>query len=387
MQVPNSHAFRTASINYRWTDRESGKYTNHRSYINRAIHTQALHKNKHTNPQDQEHTMSDTPLGDSTLIKEEKGSLETNTPPPPQTNAIKENIKSLVAGGVGGVCAVITGHPFDLIKVRCQNGMASSTSDAIKSIINDARALKIKNGAGNIATNSIRGFYKGVIPPLLGVTPIFAVSFWGYDLGKKIVARNNEDMGAAPLSMGQMATAGFISAIPTTLVTAPTERIKVVLQTSAEGSFISSAKQIVKTGGIASLFKGSLATLARDGPGSALYFASYEISKKMLNKYNNNDNDNNGDEVNIVNVCTAGGIAGMSMWLVVFPIDTIKTKLQASSKGESMVAATRDIYLKRGGIKGFFPGLGPALLRSFPANAATFLGVEMTHSLFKKYNI
>lgn len=201
------------------------------------------------------------------------------------------------------------------------------------------------------------------------------------------MARNNEDMGAAPLSMGQMATAGFISAIPTTLVTAPTERIKVVLQTSAEGSFISSAKQIVKTGGIASLFKGSLATLARDGPGSALYFASYEISKKMLNKYNNNDNDNNGDEVNIVNVCTAGGIAGMSMWLVVFPIDTIKTKLQASSKGESMVAATRDIYLKRGGIKGFFPGLGPALLRSFPANAATFLGVEMTHSLFKKYNI
>lgn len=93
------------------------------------------------------------------------------------------------------------------------------------------------------------------------------------------------------------------------------------------------------------------------------------------------------EPVNILNVCLAGGIAGMSMWLAVFPIDTIKTKLQASSTRQNMLSATKEIYLQRGGIKGFFPGLGPALLRSFPANAATFLGVEMTHSLFKKYGI
>ncbi|CAL9730160.1 mitochondrial carnitine carrier [Monosporozyma unispora] len=322
--------------------------------------------------------MSDTSLSEATLMKEENNSLSSPTSPPPSQSAIRENIKSLVAGGVGGVCAVLTGHPFDLIKVRCQNGMASSTTDAIKSILKDARAQP----TGSMALNSLKGFYKGVIPPLLGVTPIFAVSFWGYDMGKKIVAFNQDEN--SPLSMGQMATAGFISAIPTTAVTAPTERIKVVLQTSSEGSFISSAKQIVKTGGVSSLFKGSLATLARDGPGSALYFASYEISKKYLNEINPSATPN---KMNIGNVCMAGGIAGMSMWLVVFPVDTIKTKLQASSGSQSMIAATREIYLTRGGIKGFFPGLGPALLRSFPANAATFLGVELTHSLFKKYNI
>ena len=229
-----------------------------------------------------------------------------------------------------------------------------------------------------------------MIPPLLGVTPIFAVSFWGYDLGKKLVSTSNDSSsgipGSASLSITQMATAGFISAIPTTLVTAPTERVKVVLQTSKGGSFVSAAKSIVRDGGIASLFKGSLATLARDGPGSALYFASYEVTKNYLNK----ETGVTDGEVNIGNVCLAGGIAGMSMWLVVFPIDTIKTTLQAASgpgKAQSMVGVTREIYLKRGGIKGFFPGLGPALLRSFPANAATFLGVEMTHSLFKKYNV
>lgn len=324
---------------------------------------------------------SDTSLSEYTLIEEESNTLESKSSasaPPPQQSVVRENIKSLVAGGVGGVCAVFTGHPFDLIKVRCQNGMANGTVDAVKSILRDARAQP----SGPFLLNSLKGFYKGVIPPLLGVTPIFAVSFWGYDMGKSIVSWNSQ--GDQPLSMKQMAAAGFISAIPTTLVTAPTERIKVVLQTSSEGSFISSAKQIVKTGGVSSLFKGSLATLARDGPGSALYFASYEVAKKYLNTWNPSTTP---DQVSISNVCMAGGIAGMSMWLAVFPIDTIKTKLQATSGSQSMIGATKEIYLTRGGIKGFFPGLGPALLRSFPANAATFLGVELTHFLFKKYNI
>lgn len=316
--------------------------------------------------------MSDTPA--ETNILEHK------------TDAFRENLKALVAGGVGGVCAVLTGHPFDLIKVRCQSNQAKSTMDAVSIILKEARSLSTVNGSLTTSLffkNSVKGFYKGVIPPLIGVTPIFAVSFWGYDIGKRLVTWTQAS--DAPLTTAQMATAGFISAIPTTLVTAPTERIKVVLQTNSEfkGSFIKAAKHIVSTGGVKSLFNGSLATLARDGPGSALYFASYELSKAFLNK---SVAKKDKDEVNLANVCLAGGIAGMSMWLVVFPIDTIKTRLQVATTPISMVQATKDIYIQRGGIKGFFPGLGPALLRSFPANAATFLGVELTHAFFKKYN-
>lgn len=318
---------------------------------------------------------SDTILEEGTFMKEETLSLESQGS---AASDIRDNLKSLAAGGVGGVCAVLTGHPFDLIKVRCQNGQAKGAGDAVATILKEARAAT----SGTVLANSVRGFYKGVIPPLLGVTPIFAVSFWGYDVGKKIVSRG--EVAGTPLTTSQMATAGFISAIPTTLVMAPTERIKVVLQTSSGQSFIGAAKRLVQQGGVQSLFKGSLATLARDGPGSALYFASYEVSKKMLNR-----GAPAGDQVNITNVCISGGIAGVSMWLVVFPIDTIKTKLQASASQhkQTMLEATREIYRTRGGIKGFFPGLGPALLRSFPANAATFLGVELTHSLFKKFNV
>ncbi|SCU88180.1 LADA_0E08658g1_1 [Lachancea dasiensis] len=319
----------------------------------------------------------------SATVEQDAADFETKLAGNSSSHALRENLRALAAGGVGGVCAVLTGHPFDLLKVRCQSNQASGTLDAIRRVLMEARGQ-----SGALPLNQIRGFYRGVIPPLLGVTPIFAVSFWGYDMGKKLVTWGSlpisEIAGSSskerPLSTNQLALAGFISAIPTTLITAPTERVKVVLQTSERSSFASAAQKLMREGGIQSLFKGSLATLARDGPGSALYFASYEVSKRYLSR------NRESDALSIFSVCVAGGIAGMAMWIGVFPIDTIKTRLQSSSSAASMSDATREIY-QRAGIKGFFPGIGPALMRSFPANAATFLGVELTHHFFKQYNI
>ena len=39
-------------------------------------------------------------------------------------------IKSFISGGVGGACAVLVGHPFDLVKVRMQTagGGGANTS-------------------------------------------------------------------------------------------------------------------------------------------------------------------------------------------------------------------------------------------------------------------
>lgn len=70
-------------------------------------------------------------------------------------------LRSFAAGGFGGICAVVVGHPFDLVKVRLQTadkGVYSSALDVVrKSIAKDG--LK-------------RGLYAGVSAPLVGVTPM-----------------------------------------------------------------------------------------------------------------------------------------------------------------------------------------------------------------------
>jgi len=64
------------------------------------------------------------------------------------------------------MCLRMLGHPFDLTKTRLQTaspGTYSGGLDVVK------KAL---------ARDGPTGLYRGVVPPLLGVTPIFALSFW-----------------------------------------------------------------------------------------------------------------------------------------------------------------------------------------------------------------
>jgi solute carrier family 25 carnitine/acylcarnitine transporter 20/29 len=109
-------------------------------------------------------------------------------------------------------------------------------------------------------------------------------------------------------------------------------------------------------------------TLARDAPGSAAYFAAYEYIKRSLTP---KDADGNvtGD-LSLTAVVTAGGAAGIAMWIPVFPVDTIKSRMQSASGKVTIGGTIRSIHA-RGGFKAFFPGFGPALARAVPANAAT----------------
>ncbi|KAF9912544.1 carnitine transporter, partial [Lobosporangium transversale] len=190
----------------------------------------------------------------------------------PQTSAVK----SFLSGGFGGMASVLVGHPFDLAKVRIQtspNGMYTGTLDVFKK---------------TFKADGFRGLYRGMSTPFLGVTPIFAVSFWAYDLGKKVVYSVTPGRASEELNILEYAFAGFFSAGPTTLLMSPTERIKVLLQTQGSGANklyngpVDVVRALYKEGGLASIFRGTGATFLRDGPGSAAYFVAYELVKKAL---------------------------------------------------------------------------------------------------------
>lgn len=95
-------------------------------------------------------------------------------------------------------------------------------------------------------------------------------------MSKKLIISATPNRKSEALSVGELAAAGFLSAVPTTLVTAPVERAKVLLQVQGQGGsttkytgVLDVMKHLYKEGGVRSIFRGSVATLARDGPGSA----------------------------------------------------------------------------------------------------------------------
>lgn len=220
------------------------------------------------------------------------------------------SVKSFISGGFGGVACVLVGHPFDLTKTRLQTAPAGTYTGGMDVV------------RKTLAADGIKGMYRGMGPPLVGVTPIFAISFWSFDLGKKLVFAATPNRTEKKLTLPELMFAGFFSAIPTTLVAGPAERVKVLLQLQGQASNtgpkyngpVDVVRQLYKEGGLRSIFRGTGATLARDGPGSAAYFGAYEAIKRGLTPAGQDP-----AELNLLNVLTAGGLAGMAMWSIAIP--------------------------------------------------------------------
>ena len=225
--------------------------------------------------------------------------------------------------------------------------------------------------------------------PIVGITPIFAIYFLGFDWGKNI-ARKYEGKGPdeQPSTAGIMFAGGF-SAIPGTVVMVPGDRIKVILQTQGQSSGppkyngpVDCFKKVIAEEGAAGLYRGTALTFARDCPGSVAYYGGYEIIKGAMTTP--------GTDASVATVLFAGGMGGILNWLVAVPPDTLKSRFQTAAPGtyaegwEGIRQCTKDV-LAEGGVRSLYRGLAPALARAFPANAACFLGMETSRKYLNMF--
>lgn len=96
---------------------------------------------------------------------------------------------------------------------------------------------------------------------------MFALSFWSYEVGQQLVYSFTPNRATKELTMLEFAVAGGFSAIPTTVVTTPMERVKVVLQTQDQivggqkyKGMLDAGLGMYREGGLASLYRGSVAS-------------------------------------------------------------------------------------------------------------------------------
>ena len=80
-----------------------------------------------------------------------------------------------------------------------------------------------------IAADGFGGLYRGVSAPLVGVAPIFALSFAGNAAGQQMI---RSATGHEKLSYGEFFLGGCIAGVYSTVIMAPGERIKVTSLTT-----------------------------------------------------------------------------------------------------------------------------------------------------------
>lgn len=285
------------------------------------------------------------------------------------------SFKSLLAGAVGGTLEVLTDHPIDLVKVRLQTATVGSLITGAKQPKHFFAML------GHVVKNEgITGLWQGASIRVVSHMPATAVSFWGYDVGKKIVRFHKA--GDQKLKISELTFAGAISGIPVTLFETPLERIKCLMQTQGQSSNLmykgplDCGVQLFRQSGFLGLYRGIEITAARNIPGLGVWFGVYELFKKQMNETKVFGTNPSSSWISII---MSGGIAGSASWCVMIPFDAVKSVIQTSPHPLSISEAYRQVTAKSK--LALFRGIGPIVLVAFPANAACFLGAEIVWKL------
>eukprot|EP01126_Amoeba_proteus_P021964 TRINITY_DN22314_c0_g1_i1.p1 TRINITY_DN22314_c0_g1~~TRINITY_DN22314_c0_g1_i1.p1 ORF type:complete len:303 (-),score=36.88 TRINITY_DN22314_c0_g1_i1:230-1081(-) len=273
--------------------------------------------------------------------------------------------QEFVAGGIGGLVSVFFGYPLDSIKVRLQTN--EKTYRGFFHCVQHTYKL-----------GGVREFYKGITAPLLGTPFIYALSFFGFALGKALFVKDQQNMTSIELLV-----ASAFSGLCHPPIMVPVERVKCVIQShtlnpnAAPGSRIGTyhvLQKLLKQEGIKSLYKGYIWCQFRELVGSVVWFFTYSRMKELLVV--------GSDSMDSSKTVLAGAVTGMTYWVCIYPLDTIKSRIQVSSVGIPVHLVIRSSL--RLGIRQLFSGVGAALGRSLIAHTSSFWAYELALERMRK---
>lgn len=279
--------------------------------------------------------------------------------------------KEFVAGGFGGIAGIISGYPLDTLRIRQQQ---NSNSGSALSIL---RRVIAAEGPGAL--------YRGMGAPLASVTfqnamvfQIYAILSRAFDSSVSV----NDPPSYKCVALGGVGTGALQS-----LMLCPVELIKIRLQLQGKSHEktpqinchkgpISVARSILRTEGLKGIYRGFSITALRDAPAHGFYFWTYEYMREQLHP----GCRKNGQE-SLRTMLIAGGLAGVASWVCCYPLDVIKTRLQAQTSSSPQkyngILDCLSRSVKEEGYSVLWRGLGTAVARAFVVNGAIFSAYEI----------
>jgi solute carrier family 25 thiamine pyrophosphate transporter 19 len=281
--------------------------------------------------------------------------------------------------------------PLDVIKIRMQVQVepvgprrGALGAGKYRGIAQCARTILKEEGA--------RGLWAGTVPALFLWVPYTAVQFAALGEFKRVARENGGDPEKPPLAFAGGAVAGATA----TVVTYPFDVMRTVL--AAQGSprvyesLPAAAAGILKSRGPAGLYAGVGVTLLEIAPASAIQFGVYALLRNIALAEDSQDpriRDSTPRAVSPLANAACGFGAGSVARVIIHPLDVVKKRFQVAGLarslryGERVAAAEFSSFasavgtiLRKEGVRGFYKGLTPGLIKSAPASAITFAAYE-----------
>ncbi|EHK18707.1 uncharacterized protein TRIVIDRAFT_57584 [Trichoderma virens Gv29-8] len=188
--------------------------------------------------------------------------------------------------------------------------------------------------------------------------------------------------------------AGAIAGGVSRTATAPLDRLKVYLLVNTDSGaetaigalkqgrivdalrnaarpFGDAMKDLYRSGGLRSFFAGNGLNVVKIMPETAIKFGSYEATKRALANFEGHGDARN---INSYSKFVAGGLAGMVAQFCVYPLDTLKFRLQCETvkdglTGSALVRQTAIKMYADGGLRACYRGVTMGLIGMFPYSA------------------
>ncbi|KAB2081979.1 hypothetical protein ES319_A05G167600v1 [Gossypium barbadense] len=252
--------------------------------------------------------------------------------------------KEYVAGLFAGVATVVVGHPFDTVKVKLQKHNTNVQGITYRNGFHCTARILATEGGG---VQSSRPRPQVIIPSAAFAGAIISFVLCPSELVKC-----------------RMQIQGTDSLVP---------------KCSGYSSSLDCALKTIKSDGVTGAFRGGSTTFLRESIGNAVFFSVYEYVRYYMHLQLKSGSSDHNNLVDMGIGILSGGLGGVAFWSTVLPLDVAKTIIQTApdkSSPTNPFQVLNSIY-RMSGLRGCYTGLGPTILRAFPANAAAIVTWEI----------
>ncbi|XP_026866054.1 calcium-binding mitochondrial carrier protein SCaMC-2-B isoform X1 [Electrophorus electricus] len=221
-----------------------------------------------------------------------------------------------------------------------------------------------KNGTMTIDWNEWRDYH--LLHPADNIPEI--ILYWKhstiFDVGESLMVPDEFTAEEKDTGMWwrHLVAGGGAGAVSRTC-TAPLDRLKVLMQVLASRSntmcIAGGFSQMIREGGVRSLWRGNGINVLKIAPESAIKFMAYEQIKRVIGS--------NQETLGILERLVAGSLAGVIAQSSIYPMEVLKTRLALGKTGQySGIMDCGKRILQKEGLAAFYKGYIPNMLGIIP---------------------
>lgn len=302
--------------------------------------------------------------------------------------SISPSLVESVAGFTAGVVSTLAVHPFDIVKTRLQIEQNERSRPGGSWRVMRKIAAEAAQGHSNGMGTLMRGFYRGLMPNMIGNSVSWALYFMWYGNIKDLIRASrarispSTKLGKQELRSSDYFLASGLSGILTAVITNPIWVIKTRMLSTGKNtpgayrSISHGTAELYRTEGLRGFYRGLLPSLFGVSHGAIQFMAYEQLKNTWALSYRG------GSKEGLTNMdfLTLSALSKMFAGSITYPYQVIRSRLQtydAHTKYKGAWDVVQQVF-RREGMAGFYKGLGPNIVRVLPSTCVTFLVYENT---------